>query len=140
MISFIQRLEELTSEAPFAPAVTCANETISRVDLLKAGYNLAVHLHEHGTREGDMVTVAVPNSIDWFIGYIASHAIAINGTSGTVTEVSTPLGRGNSYGMTDTCYKAGSYSTGLPALPSPTTLAPINGADARHIFGLKVTQ
>ena len=72
MISFIQRLEELTSEAPFAPAVTCANETISRVDLLKAGYNLAVYLHEHGTREGDMVTVAVPNSIDWFIAYIAA--------------------------------------------------------------------
>ena len=76
----------------------------------------------------------------YFIGYIASHAIAINGTSGTVTEVSTPLGRGNAYGMTDTCYKAGSYATGLPALPAPTTLAPINGADARHIFGLKVTQ
>jgi bile acid-coenzyme A ligase len=72
MISFIQRLEELTSEAPFAPAVTCAGDTISRFDLLKAGYNLAVYLHDNGTREGDMVTVAVPNSIDWFIAYIAA--------------------------------------------------------------------
>jgi len=72
MISFIQRLEDLTIEAPHAPAITCANESISRSELLKAGYNLAVYLHSHGVREGDMVTVAVPNSIDFFISYIAA--------------------------------------------------------------------
>lgn len=71
MISFIQRLEDLAAEAPTAPAITCAGETISRADLLQAGYNLAVYLHEHGVREDDMVTVAVPNSIDFFIAYIA---------------------------------------------------------------------
>jgi bile acid-coenzyme A ligase len=72
MISFIQRLEDLTSEAPLAPAITCAGDSMSRTDLLKAGYNLAVYLHNQGVREDDMVTVAVPNSIDFFIAYIAA--------------------------------------------------------------------
>ena len=72
MISFIQRLEDLTTENPTAPAITCAGETMTRVELLKAGYNLAVYLHERGVREDDMVTVAVPNSIDFFIAYIAA--------------------------------------------------------------------
>jgi bile acid-coenzyme A ligase len=72
MISFIERLESLAASEPHTVAVTCANESITRSELLKAGYNLAVHLSEHGTREGDMVTVAVPNSIDWFIAYVAA--------------------------------------------------------------------
>jgi bile acid-coenzyme A ligase len=72
MISFIQRLEDLTAEAPLAPAITCAGDSMSRTDLLKAGYNLAVYLHNQGVREDDMVTVAVPNSIDFFIAYIAA--------------------------------------------------------------------
>ena len=72
MISFIQRLEDLTAEASLAPAITCAGDTMSRAELLKAGYNLAVYLHERGVREDDMVTVAVPNSIDFFIAYIAA--------------------------------------------------------------------
>lgn len=74
----------------------------------------------------------------YFVGYIASHAIGINGSSGTVFDTATPLGRGNGYGMTDTCYVAGSYSTGLPGIPSPSNLAAVNGSDARHIFGLRV--
>jgi bile acid-coenzyme A ligase len=45
---------------------------MSRAELLKAGYNLAVYLHNQGVREDDMVTVAVPNSIDFFIAYIAA--------------------------------------------------------------------
>ena len=72
MISFIQRLEDLTAEDPLAPAITCDEDSMSRVDLLKAGYNLAVYLHNQGVREDDMVTVAVPNSIDFFIAYIAA--------------------------------------------------------------------
>lgn len=72
MISFIERLETLAAQDPHAVAVTCVNESISRSELLRAGYNLAVHLSQLGTREGDMVTVAVPNSIDWFIAYVAA--------------------------------------------------------------------
>jgi bile acid-coenzyme A ligase len=71
MISFIKQLEKLTSQAPNVPAITCAGESITRSELIKAGYNLAVYLSESGVKEGDMVTVAVPNSIDFFISYVA---------------------------------------------------------------------
>lgn len=72
MISFIQRLEDLASESPNTIAISCGEDTITRAELIRQGYNLAVYLHEHGTREGDMVTVAVPNSIDFFIAYVAA--------------------------------------------------------------------
>ena len=72
MISFIQRLEDLADERPDAIAITCDNDSITRRELLQQGYSLAVHLHESGTREGDMVTVAVPNSIDFFVAYVAA--------------------------------------------------------------------
>lgn len=71
MISFIHQLEKLAAENPHAPAVTCEGDTLTRSQLLEAGYNLAVYLAESGTREGDMVTVAVPNSVDFFISYVA---------------------------------------------------------------------
>jgi bile acid-coenzyme A ligase len=72
MISFIQRLEDLANEQPDAVAITCGGESITRRELVDQGYSLAVYLHENGTREGDMVTVAVPNSIDFFIAYVAA--------------------------------------------------------------------
>ena len=72
MISFIQRLEDLADDDPGAVAITCGNDSITRRELLDRGYSLAVHLHESGTREGDMVTVAVPNSIDFFVAYVAA--------------------------------------------------------------------
>lgn len=71
MISFIHQLEKLAAESPHAMAVTCEGDTLTRSQLLEAGYSLAVHLAESGTREGDMVTVAVPNSVDFFIAYVA---------------------------------------------------------------------
>ena len=72
MISFIQRLEDLAAESPDFVAVSCENDSITRRELMQRGYDLAVHLHESGTREGDMVTVAVPNSIDFFVAYVAA--------------------------------------------------------------------
>ena len=71
MISFIQRLEDLANESPDALAVTCGSDSLTRSELLRQGYNLAVYLAERGTRPQDMVTVAVPNSIDFFIAYVA---------------------------------------------------------------------
>lgn len=72
MISFIQRLEDLAREKPDEIAITCGADSITRQQLLDDGYSLAVFLSEHGTQEGDMVTVAVPNSIDFFIAYVAA--------------------------------------------------------------------
>ena len=71
MISFIQRLEDLAAESPDAVAFTCGGDSITRAEIVRQGYNLAVHLAAHGTKEGDLVTVAVPNSIDFFIAYVA---------------------------------------------------------------------
>jgi bile acid-coenzyme A ligase len=72
MISFLDRLEDLAAQQPDAPAVTCQDVTVTRAQLLTLGNNLALYLAEHGTKEGDMVTVAVPNSIDFFIAYVAA--------------------------------------------------------------------
>jgi bile acid-coenzyme A ligase len=71
LITFSQQLHRLAEAAPDRPAVTCAGVTISRAELVAAGDDLAVYLRERGVREGQMVTVAAPNSIDWFIGYLA---------------------------------------------------------------------
>jgi bile acid-coenzyme A ligase len=72
IISFSQRLRNLADSEPDRPAITCAGQTVTRRELQTAGENLAAHLHAHGVREGDMVTIAVPNSIDWFIAYVAT--------------------------------------------------------------------
>lgn len=72
IISFNQRLRNLADSAPDRPAITCSGQTVTRRELQTAGENLAVHLHARGVREGDMVTIAVPNSIDWFIAYVAA--------------------------------------------------------------------
>lgn len=39
---------------------------------MQRGDNLAMHLHAQGVKAGDMVTIAVPNSIDWFVAYLAA--------------------------------------------------------------------
>jgi bile acid-coenzyme A ligase len=71
LISFNAKLEMLANQSPDAPAVTCEDQTISRSQLVDMGGNLAVYLQSKGVKEGDMVTVAVPNSLDWFIAYVA---------------------------------------------------------------------
>ena len=71
LISFSRRLHELAEAQPDRPSVTCGNESLTRAELVRAGDDMAVHLQGLGVREGDMVTVAVPNSLDWFIAYLA---------------------------------------------------------------------
>mgnify|MGYP006271713075 FL=1 len=71
MISFVNRLRQLAAEDPQAVAVTCAGESITRSELLERGGDLAVHLQGLGVGFGDLVTNALPNSIDWFVTYVA---------------------------------------------------------------------
>lgn len=71
LISFSRRLHDLAEAQPDRPAVTCGNESLTRAELARAGDDMAVHLQGLGVREGDMVTVAVPNSLDWFVAYLA---------------------------------------------------------------------
>lgn len=72
VISFIDRLERLANQDPDAIAFVCGQDRLTRTEVLRLGYNLAAELHDAGTREGDMVTVAVPNSVDFFIAYVAA--------------------------------------------------------------------
>lgn len=71
MVSFSSRLQQLADVAPDRPSLTCGDETLTRRELVELGDHLAVHLHGLGVRQGDMVTVALPNGIDWFIAYLA---------------------------------------------------------------------
>ena len=71
MISFVNQLRRLAAERPDAVAVSCQGESITRAGLLEHGGDLAVHLQGLGVGTGDLVTVALPNSIDWFVSYVA---------------------------------------------------------------------
>jgi bile acid-coenzyme A ligase len=71
ILSFPARLRALATEQPDAPAVTCAGVTVSRAQLDSRSSRLARELHSHGIGEGSFVTVAVPNSVDWFVAYVA---------------------------------------------------------------------
>ena len=71
VISFSRRLHELAEAQPDAPSLTVGDTTLSRAELVRRGDDLAVHFAAHGVGLGDMVTVAVPNSIDWFVAYLA---------------------------------------------------------------------
>ncbi|MFM2183766.1 MAG: hypothetical protein RJB61_2060 [Actinomycetota bacterium] len=71
-VSFNQRLRDLAAAAPDRTAVTCDGVAITRAELVRRGEDLAVQLHRAGVAAGDMVTIAVPNSIDWFVGYVAA--------------------------------------------------------------------
>lgn len=70
MISFVNQLRALAAGDPDAVAITCQGESITRSELLTRGGDLAVHLQSLGVGFGDLVTVAVPNSIEWFVSYV----------------------------------------------------------------------
>ncbi|MEN9821904.1 MAG: bile acid-coenzyme ligase [Actinomycetota bacterium] len=72
ILAFIDRLRALAEADPDRIAITCGDQTITRSELVRQGENLAVHLAANGVGEGDMVTIATPNSIDWFLAYVAS--------------------------------------------------------------------
>lgn len=75
----------------------------------------------------------------YYIGFINSHAASIRGFAGTSSAAKpTPIGRHSSYGYGETVYVAGSYATGLPATPAPTTMISASNTLSSPWFGLKV--
>jgi bile acid-coenzyme A ligase len=70
-VSFATRIRDLTAQRPDAPAVTCGSTSISRADLDAQSDVLAMDLRRLGVGVGDMVTMALPNSVDWFIATVA---------------------------------------------------------------------
>ena len=71
-ISFPARLAALAGAQPDRPAVTCSGTTLTRADLQTSATRLARELAERGVTEGDFVTVALPNSVEWFVAYVAT--------------------------------------------------------------------
>lgn len=71
LISFPERLNRLAAEQPDAPAVTCGDTAMTRGELQSAARRLAREFVELGVQHGDFVTVALPNSVEWFVAYVA---------------------------------------------------------------------
>ncbi|WP_431234678.1 AMP-binding protein [Mycolicibacterium psychrotolerans] len=65
------RLSQLAAEAPDRPAVSCEGRTITRAQLESASNRLARAYAELGVRQGDYVTIAVANSIEWVQATVA---------------------------------------------------------------------
>ncbi|OYN81156.1 AMP-binding protein [Mycolicibacterium sphagni] len=65
------RMSQLAAEAPDRPAVSCDGRTITRGQLESTSNRLARAYAELGVRQGDYVTIAVPNSIEWVQATVA---------------------------------------------------------------------
>jgi bile acid-coenzyme A ligase len=71
-ISFARRLTELAEAAPDRAAVTCGDESVSRAELELRADDLARELADGGVGVGSMVSLALPNSVDWFVAAVAA--------------------------------------------------------------------
>ena len=66
------QISRLAAEDPDAPAVTHDGRTVTRGELESVTNRLARAYAELGVRQGDYVTIALPNSIDWVQAVIAT--------------------------------------------------------------------
>ncbi len=73
--SFPHRLAQLADEDPDRLAMTCAWETITRAELVSRANRLARELAGLGVGLGDLVTIALPNSIDFAVAAVASWTL-----------------------------------------------------------------
>jgi bile acid-coenzyme A ligase len=71
MVSYPRRLADLAAADPDAPAVSCGDDTLSRAELDRESTRLAHDLAARGVGAGDFVTIALPNSVGWFVAYVA---------------------------------------------------------------------
>ncbi len=74
VVSFSLRLRQLAVSHADRPAVTCGEESVTYAELADRIDDLAVDLRDRGVSEGDMVTIALPNSVDWFVAFAAGVA------------------------------------------------------------------
>ena len=72
VVSYSLRLRQLAESHADRPAVTCGDESVTYAQLAELIDDLAVDLRDRGVRPGDMVTIALPNSVDWFVAFAAA--------------------------------------------------------------------
>jgi bile acid-coenzyme A ligase len=75
MIPYSRRLRQLAEADPDRPAVTCGDVRLSRAELERAANRLGRDLSGRGVTTGRMVTIALPNSADWFVAMVACWKI-----------------------------------------------------------------
>ncbi|HET6952872.1 MAG TPA: AMP-binding protein [Acidimicrobiales bacterium] len=71
-VSFARRLADLAGADPDRPAVSCGESRLTRRELEERATALAHDLAARGVTQGAMVTVALPNSVDWFVAVVAA--------------------------------------------------------------------
>tara|TARA_B110000503_G_C7153729_1_gene416334 strand:- start:809 stop:2278 length:1470 start_codon:yes stop_codon:yes gene_type:complete len=71
-ISYPDRLGELAEQIPDAVAIICGDRSITRRELDIASNRLARVFAGQGVGEGDMLTIGLPNCIDWFVACMAA--------------------------------------------------------------------
>jgi bile acid-coenzyme A ligase len=70
-LSFPARLRALAASDPDRLAITCGPVSLTHDELQRRAARLAREFLSLGVEHGDFVTIAVPNSVDWFIAYVA---------------------------------------------------------------------
>ena len=71
-VSFGQRITDLAALHPDEVAIVCGHETATWGRLDASSNRFARDLARHGVRMGDMVSIALPNSIEWFVAVVAA--------------------------------------------------------------------
>jgi bile acid-coenzyme A ligase len=71
-VSFARRLTDLAEADPARPALSCGEARLTRRELDDAATALAHDLADLGVGIGDMVTIALPNSVEWFVAMAAA--------------------------------------------------------------------
>ena len=74
-ISYAQRLSDLAAAAPDRPSVTCGELSLTRSELDAAAVRLGKDLRAHGVGLGDLVTIVLPNGLEWFVAFAACWKI-----------------------------------------------------------------
>jgi bile acid-coenzyme A ligase len=75
LISYGRRLTALAESDPDRPAITCAEQSLTRAELESTANRLARDLAAGGVGFGDMVTIALPNSTGWYVAFAACWKI-----------------------------------------------------------------
>lgn len=74
-ISFPRALAVVAEQDPDATAVVCDNRSLTRGELDRASSRMARAYALHGVGQGDLVTIALPNGVDWFVATMAAWKI-----------------------------------------------------------------
>lgn len=65
-------LDALAAADPDAPAVSCAGVTLRRGELAARSNRFARELARRGVREGDLVTIGLPNGVAFYVATVAA--------------------------------------------------------------------